>query len=91
VTNPILANEAVHIAGAFHLAGYQQVIASLWPVSDSTAETMAKEVYSHLTENGTKQPDINRSAQALHHATRRIRDRYPVTPTEWAGLTHTGP
>ena len=90
VTNPALANEAVHITGAFHLAGYQHVIGTLWPISDTAAGHLARDVYSQLTHNGTSPPDTSRAAHALHHATRRLRGKYPASPTLWAAHTHTG-
>ena len=89
-TNPTLADQALHITGACHLAGYQHVIGSLWPVIDTTAHTIAEDFYSYLTDSGARPPDIDRAAQALHHATRKMRDQYPLTPTTWAGHTHTG-
>ncbi len=90
VTSLALANEAVHITGAFHLAGYQHVIGTLWPINDATARDLACDIYSHLTHDGTTLPDTGRAPHALHHATRRLRDRYPRTPSLWAGHTHTG-
>jgi CHAT domain-containing protein len=90
VTNPALTNEAVHITGAFHLAGYQHVIGTLWPINDTVARDLACDVYTHLTQHGTTSPDTSRTAQALHDAIRRLRARYPATPTLWAPHTHTG-
>ena len=90
ITSPALTNEAVHITGAFYLAGYQHVIGTLWPVSDTVARELARDFYSYLTNNGTTQPEIRLAAHALHHATRRLRDRYPAIPTSWAAHTYTG-
>jgi tetratricopeptide (TPR) repeat protein len=90
VTNLALTNEAVHITGAFHLAGYQHVIGTLWRVSDTAARDLASDIYTHLTHHGSTPPDINRAALALHHAARRLRGKYPASPTIWAAHTHTG-
>ena len=90
VTSPALANEAVHITGAFQLAGYQNVIGTLWPVSDTAARDLACDFYSQLTRHGTTPPDTSRAAHALHNATRRLRGEYPPNPTFWAAHTHTG-
>jgi CHAT domain-containing protein len=89
-TSPRLADEAVHITGAFHLAGYEHVVGTLWPINDSAARHIAEDFYRRLTNNGTTPPDTTQSAEALHHAIRRLRARYPVTPTLWAAHTHTG-
>lgn len=91
VTSPALANEAVHLTGAFHLAGYQHVIGTLWPINDLISRRFAAGFYSHITQAGSTTPDITRSAQALHQGTRRLRIRYPDAPTQWAAYTHTGP
>ncbi|MBX7554253.1 CHAT domain-containing protein [Streptomyces sp. tea 10] len=90
VTDPRLVDESLHITGAFHLAGYQQVIGTLWPVDDRTAAEVATAFYTHLTSGGTTPAQTHRSAHALHRATTRLRDRYPNTPSLWAAYTHTG-
>jgi hypothetical protein len=38
----------------------------------------------------TTRPDIAATAVALHHATRRLRARFPGLPMLWAPLTRTG-
>ena len=87
-----LANEAVHITGAFQLAGYQHVVGTLWPVGDLSAVRLARDFYAALAVPGSLGTvDLSRAAVALHHATRRLRDRYPDSPTTWAGHIHTGP
>jgi tetratricopeptide (TPR) repeat protein len=91
VTAPRLADEALHITAAFQLAGYRHVVGTLWSVDDRTAIELAIDFYGHLTDNGTIPPRVERSAHALHYATRRLRDRYPGTPTLWAAHTHSGP
>jgi CHAT domain-containing protein len=90
VTTPQLADESAHITGAFHLAGYQHVIGTSWPVSDHAARYLATEFYTCLTGNGTVSPDVTRASRALHHAIRQARARYPAAPTLWAAHTHTG-
>jgi tetratricopeptide (TPR) repeat protein len=90
VTNLNLADEAVHLAGAFHLAGYQNVIGTLWPVGDRTARMIAEDFYRQLTSDGTRPPDTSLASCALHSATRRLRERFPDDPAHWAGYIHTG-
>jgi CHAT domain-containing protein len=65
VTSPRLADEAVHITGAFHLAGYQHVIGTLWPISDAQAPDITEDFYDDLTAGGTTPPQTSRSARAL--------------------------
>ncbi len=90
VTTPALANEALHITGAFQLAGYQNVIGTLWPVNDVAAMYFAKYFYDCLTCDATTVPDTSQASYALHLATRRLRSRYPDYPSIWAAHSHTG-
>ncbi|MGW4380126.1 CHAT domain-containing protein [Kitasatospora sp. NPDC004531] len=90
-TSPQLADEAVHLTGAFHLAGYRNVIGTLWPVDDATAADLAVDFYAHLTSDGAAAPDTAASARALHRAVRALREYFPLAPTHWAAHTHTGP
>ncbi|MFF8641321.1 CHAT domain-containing protein [Streptomyces sp. NPDC015345] len=91
-----LLDEAIHLTSAFQLAGFPHVIGTLWPVSDRLAADIAESFYTHLTSmhptpdppGGTLTPA--RSATALHHTIRAIRDRYPATPSLWAGHLHAG-
>ncbi|MEZ0111449.1 tetratricopeptide (TPR) repeat protein [Catenulispora sp. EB89] len=85
-----LANESLHITGAFHLAGYRNVVGTLWPIDDGTASWIAADFYRHLTDGGTIPPDTARIAQALHHAVNQVRARCPDVPSLWAAYTHTG-
>ncbi|MBO3738675.1 CHAT domain-containing protein [Actinoplanes flavus] len=88
--NPLLADEAVHITGAFHLAGYRHVIGTLWPAGDAAGSWMARTFFAALTGDGTHPPDTGRAAVALHHATRDLRRLSLDAPTLWANFTHTG-
>ncbi|WP_371675656.1 CHAT domain-containing protein [Streptomyces sp. NBC_01276] len=85
-----LLDEAIDLASAFQLAGFPHVVGTLWPIDDRLAVTVAESFYTHLTTGppGTLDPD--RSAAALHHAVRGVRDRYPRTPSLWAAHLHTG-
>ncbi|NUP46950.1 MAG: CHAT domain-containing protein, partial [Catenulispora sp.] len=87
---PRLTDEALHLTGAFHLAGYQNVIGTQWPVDERAASRVAIEFYAYLTAGGTKPPDTTDCAYALHQAIRLLRSEYPNTPTHWAAHTHTG-
>ena len=83
------ADEATHITAAFQLAGYRSVIGTLWPINDHVAITIAREFYERLSD-GAGTPDPAAAAAALHHVTRRHRDRYPALPTRWGAHSHTG-
>jgi len=89
-TGLALTNEAVHITGAFHLAGYRHVVGTLWPIPDRIAAEIAREFYRRLTSEGTAAPDLSRASRALHEVIRTLRNSYPDTPSLWAAHTHTG-
>lgn len=78
-----LADEAIHIAAAFQLAGYRHVVAALWPVLDSTAATISAGFYARLRHGVSP-------AQALHDVIRQLRQVQPRMPSAWAGYVHAG-
>lgn len=91
LVNLEVADEAVHITGAFQLAGYRHVIGTLWPADDATAVHLTRATYAGLTRGGTTPPRTEESARALHDAVRELRERYRASPTLWAGHIHLGP
>lgn len=82
-TTPHLPDEALHLASAFQLAGYPEVVGALWPVNDRVARTVAEELHRGLSEGSG-------AAAALHAAVERLRAAYPGTPTLWAAFVHSG-
>lgn len=81
------ADEAIHLASAFQLAGYRHVVATLWPVNDTVAAMAARRFYRLLGDS----PTADGAANALHETTRRLRDRFPDAPDLWAPFVHSGP
>ena len=90
-TAPALADEAIHLTGAFQLAGYRHVIGTLWPVNDGAAERITASVYESMTSNGATSPDVTSAAVALHDAVRTLRARCSGDrPSWWAAHVHLG-
>lgn len=58
-----LADEAIHLATAFQLVGYRQVIGALWRIGDRHAVGIAEDIYTTLTDD---------AASAVCAATRRL-------------------
>ncbi|WP_369215869.1 CHAT domain-containing protein, partial [Streptomyces flavofungini] len=88
-TNAELIDESIHLAAAFQLAGYPQVIGTLWEVNDHHAVDVADAVYAGLLdEHGTVDP--RRAPQALHDAIVTARNALPATPSLWATYIHVG-
>lgn len=86
----LLRNPALHITGAFHLAGYSQVIGTLWAIPDPFARRFSADFYRRIIPAGTAWPDVGRAAYALREAAIQLRGRFPARPTLWAVHTHTG-
>ena len=85
-----LADQAVHLSGAFQRAGYHHVIGTLWRVGDVASRLIADDFYTYLTSDGSVAPRTAQSAEALHHAVRRLREKYAASASMWAGHIHTG-
>ncbi|MFE0368402.1 CHAT domain-containing protein [Streptomyces tendae] len=81
-----LPDESLNLLSAFQLAGYTQLVGSLWPVSDRASVRLAEAFYERLTSD----PDSG-VAHALHHAVSRLRARHPDQPSLWASHLHVGP
>jgi tetratricopeptide (TPR) repeat protein len=87
----LLTDEALHIGGAFHLAGYAHVIATLWAAHDGVSVALTESFYRRLRGMEPTGPDPTDSAAALHAAVLRLRDEHPGRPSRWAPYLHFGP
>jgi tetratricopeptide (TPR) repeat protein len=83
-----VADEGIHIASGFRLAGYQNVIACLWPVSDPVAVRMVHLLYNATRESALLLPAD--TATILHQAVRHLRRRHRGFPSLWAPFIHLG-
>lgn len=90
-----LLDEAVHLAAAFQLAGFPNVIGTLWEVHDLSAAGLAATFYDYLSLGNTtttgslsgRSPD---PARALHNAVSELRRAAPRLPSLWAAHIHLG-
>ncbi|MFV5996300.1 CHAT domain-containing protein [Streptomyces sp. NPDC056231] len=78
-----IPDEGLHLVSAFQLAGYPQVVGTLWQVNDHVARLVGVDLHQGIAEG----EDV---ATALHHAVRRCRERFPRTPTLWAAYLYSG-
>ncbi|ABW12154.1 conserved hypothetical protein [Parafrankia sp. EAN1pec] len=79
-----LSDEAIHLTAACQLAGFRDVIGTLWPINDLAAVEFADAFYSALLNEST---DV---AAAAHAATRHTRETWIDQPSLWAAHVHVG-
>ncbi|CEI67584.1 hypothetical protein FVEN_g5675 [Fusarium venenatum] len=72
-----LWDEAIHLIGAFQLAGFRHVVGTLWEVSDPHCVDVATLLYQTLCEDGMTDEAVS---YGLHRALRKLRDDSP-----WGG------
>ncbi|MDF3291850.1 CHAT domain-containing protein [Streptomyces silvisoli] len=78
-----IPDESLHLVSAFQLAGYPQVVGTLWQVNDLVARQVAVDLHEGIAAGED-------AAMALHHAVRRCRERFHKSPTLWAAHLHSG-
>ena len=94
-----LLDQSIHLSSAIQLSGYPSVVGTLWQVSDRHSSAITQDVYNHMLE-GTDRLNTQRSAEGLHRAVRRLRDKTrrvsdftrtaPSNPLLWAAYIHLG-
>ncbi|MFI1995576.1 CHAT domain-containing protein [Actinoplanes sp. NPDC020271] len=72
-------DEAGHLAAALQVAGFRQVVSTLWAIGDDTAVEVTDRLYRDLAP-----------AHAVHAAIRELRRRHPYQPGRWAPFVHLG-
>lgn len=84
-----LADEALHLASAFQLAGYSQSVATVWEVGDAFAARAAAEFYQRIAPALLAAGPLP-AAAALHATVRALRDSQCAEPWAWSALVHAG-
>ncbi|GAA4640609.1 CHAT domain-containing protein [Actinoallomurus vinaceus] len=82
-------DEVMTLMSAMFYTGWRHVIGTLWSVSDAAAAAVTDVVYDQLASDGRLLADG--AAEALHHAVRKMRGRWPSRPSLWAPFVHAGP
>ncbi|MBE8523024.1 CHAT domain-containing protein [Amycolatopsis sp. H6(2020)] len=84
-----MPDEAGHLAAALQIAGFRQVVSTLWAIGEETAAAVTASVYGSLaTPDGTLDPAG--AAAALHTAVKQLRSESPYEPSRWAQFVHFG-
>ena len=82
------ADECLHIASAFQVAGFAHVIGSLWPADDDVCVRLAESFYRSLAKTATKHSNRD-VAEAYRNAILEIRSKF-ASPSLWGSFTHWG-
>jgi CHAT domain-containing protein len=82
-------NEVITLAAGLHYVGWRHAIATLWSVRDSASADVAALVYAGLVDGADLKAE--RSAKALHTATRAYREAHQTRPSRWMHFIHIGP
>jgi hypothetical protein len=80
-----MSDQAMHLASAFHVAGYRAAIGTLWPIEDSVAVFMARAIYRAVARAG-----LSAAGPALRQACIDVHKRYPDRSSVWAGYVYYG-
>lgn len=83
-----LAEEGLHISGAFQMAGVLNMVATSWEINDQEAVVVAEGFYARLRDEGGK-IDVGRAAGALRGVLVEMRDA-GVSPLVWGSYVHFG-
>lgn len=86
----VLADESIHIASGFQLAGFSHVLATMWESDDTACRRVAGEFYRSLF-NGQRSDQGHRAVStAFHVAVKNLRKDILGQPNKWASFIHTG-
>ncbi|KAF5718704.1 tetratricopeptide-like helical [Fusarium mundagurra] len=83
-----LVDEVVHIAGAFSLLGFRQVVGTFWQAKNTAARAVAKRFYEELMRGDCENEDC--VARAYHTAVMELRASNAQDPLVWATFAHFG-
>lgn len=84
------AEEGLHLAAAFQVAGFAHVIGSLQPADDDACAIVARLLYKHLVGNCDSVHASGFVAEALHYALSEGYRQMKVRPIDWAPCIHMG-
>ncbi|MFF3878278.1 CHAT domain-containing protein [Streptomyces sp. NPDC001978] len=86
-----LADEVLHLAAAFHMAGFRHVVGSLWLLADSAAAEAVDRLAGLLHAPHPQDAPGSSTALFLHRAVLAARTEDADAPSLWAPLIHVGP
>jgi len=85
-----LADEGLHLANAFQVAGFGHVIGALWSANDKASALLSKLFYANLVKAGQTTYPGGFEASALRDAVLQVRSEFSDNPELWAPFIHLG-
>jgi CHAT domain-containing protein/tetratricopeptide (TPR) repeat protein len=87
-----LVDESIHIASAFLVLGFKQIIGTLWEGSDKACMEISNRFYEKLLgEDEFKWDGSWKAKLALHHAVKELQELQPKHALLWAPFVVFGP
>ncbi|KAL0631832.1 hypothetical protein Q9L58_009294 [Maublancomyces gigas] len=86
----VLADESIHIASGFQLAGFSHVLATLWESKDEACPQVAGDFYELLFNGQIAAEGHSKISSAFHNVVKKLRDKNLNQPLIWAPFIHTG-
>lgn len=99
-----LADEVIHIASGFQLAGFSHVLAAMWPSESKVCKEISTDFYRSLFNSSDGSSDGNSDGSvsgssgeghrrvriAFHEAVKKAQQKYRHSPLRWAPFVHLG-
>ncbi|KAJ5151471.1 Tetratricopeptide-like helical [Penicillium canariense] len=85
-----LADEGLHLASGFQVAGFAHTVASMWPSNDEICAQVASIFYRELIVKGGLREGNRAVAVAFHAAVKEVRMQHAEQPHQWAQFVHFG-
>lgn len=85
-----LADESIHIASGFQLAGFSHVLGTMWESNDAACRQVAVDFYSELFNGKARHKGHRAVSTAFNRAVKKLRKGALGQPILWASFIHTG-
>ncbi|KAL0631679.1 hypothetical protein Q9L58_009459 [Maublancomyces gigas] len=85
-----LADESIHIASGFQLAGFTHVLGTMWESNDAACRQVAVDFYSELFNDKARHKGHRAVSTAFNRAVKKLRKGALRQPIIWASFIHTG-
>ncbi|PSR79574.1 hypothetical protein PHLCEN_2v6985 [Hermanssonia centrifuga] len=82
-------DEVLTLAAAMQFCGFRSIVGTLWTMSDNDGPVLAEKFYTHMLRNGFDKMDVCDSAEAVHLATKSMREA-GVPLHRWTTFVHVG-